>query len=41
LDTVVKAFEIVTSVTIVRPDGKPELQTWLLDHFSRYILASG
>lgn len=35
------AVEIVTSVTIVRPDGQAELQTWLLNHFSRYMLASG
>ena len=41
LNTVVKALEIVTSVTLVRPDGKLELQTWSLKHFSRYILASG
>jgi hypothetical protein len=38
---VIEALEIVTSVTILRPDGTPELQTWLLNHFSRYILASG
>ena len=41
LGTVVKALEIVTSVTIFRPDGRAELQTWSLNHFSRYILASG
>jgi len=35
------AVEIVTSVTFVTPDGKAELQTWLLNHFSRYMLASG
>jgi hypothetical protein len=35
------ALEIVTSVTILRPDGQPEVQTWLLNHFSRYMLASG
>jgi hypothetical protein len=35
------AVEIVTSVTILRPDGQPEVQTWLLNHFSRYMLASG
>ena len=35
------AVEIVTSVTLVRPDGSAELQTWLLNHFSRYMLASG
>ena len=36
-----KAVEIVTSVTILRPDGSPEVQTWLINHFSRYMLASG
>lgn len=35
------AVEIVTSITLIRPDGDPELQTWLLNHFSRYMLASG
>lgn len=41
LGIVIDALEIVTSVTIVRPDGTHELQTWSLNHFSRYILASG
>jgi hypothetical protein len=36
-----EAVEIVTSVTILRPDGSPEVQTWLINHFSRYMLASG
>ena len=35
------AVEIVTSVTFSRPDGQAEYQTWLLNHFSRYMLASG
>lgn len=35
------AVEIVTSITISQPDGRAELQTWLLNHFSRYMLASG
>ena len=35
------AVEIVTSVTFSRPDGEAEYQTWLLNHFSRYMLASG
>jgi hypothetical protein len=35
------AVEIVTSITLTRPDGRPEVQTWLLNHFSRYMLASG
>ncbi|HWL38693.1 MAG TPA: hypothetical protein VNO75_00515 [Gemmatimonadaceae bacterium] len=41
LNGVIEALEIVTSVTILRPDGTPEVQTWLLNHFSRYVLASG
>jgi hypothetical protein len=36
-----KAVEIVTSTTLLRPDGRPEVQTWLINHFSRYMLASG
>lgn len=36
-----EAVEIVTSITILRPDGSPEVQTWLINHFSRYMLASG
>ncbi len=35
------AVEIATSVTILRPDGTPEMQTWLVNHFSRWMLASG
>jgi hypothetical protein len=35
------AVEIVTSITLIRSDGNAELQTWMLDHFSRYMLASG
>ena len=35
------AVEIATSVTILRPDGTPEMQTWILNHFSRWMLASG
>ena len=35
------AVEIVTSITVINTDGKAELQTWFLNHFSRYMLASG
>lgn len=35
------AVEIVTSTTVIRSDGTPEFQTWILNHFSRYMLASG
>jgi hypothetical protein len=41
VNSLIEALEIVTSVTLLRPDGTPEVQTWLLNHFSRYILASG
>jgi hypothetical protein len=35
------AVEIVHSVTLVRPDDAALVQTWLINHFSRYMLASG
>jgi hypothetical protein len=35
------AVEIATSITLLRPDGNAEMQTWLLNHFSRWMLASG
>jgi hypothetical protein len=41
VDELIEALEIVTSITLLRPDGTPEIQTWMLNHFSRYILASG
>lgn len=41
IDGLLNAVEIATSVTILRPDGTPEMQTWILNHFSRWMLASG
>lgn len=35
------AVEVVTSITLLNADGGAELQTWFLNHFSRYMLASG
>ena len=35
------AVEIATSITLVRPDGTAVVQTWYLNHFSRWMLASG
>lgn len=35
------AVEIVTSITLLNANGDAELQTWFLNHFSRYMLASG
>lgn len=35
------AVEIVTSITILGTDGQAHIQTWYLNHFSRYMLASG
>jgi hypothetical protein len=42
LDGILKALEIETTTIFSNPrSGQPEVQTWLLNHFSRYILASG
>lgn len=42
LDGILKALEIETTTIYAAPKGtKPEVQTWLLNHFSRYMLASG
>jgi len=41
INGLLNAVEIATSVTILRPDGTPEMQIWLLNHFSRWMLASG
>ncbi|HEU4747223.1 MAG TPA: hypothetical protein VFS56_01890 [Gemmatimonadaceae bacterium] len=35
------AVEIVTSSTLVNAEDQALIQTWLLNHFSRYMLASG
>jgi hypothetical protein len=42
LDGILKALEIETTTIFSNPrSGQPEVQTWMLNHFSRYILASG
>lgn len=41
LDGILKALEIETTTIFAGQDGKAEFQTWQLNHFSRYMLASG
>lgn len=42
LDGILKALEIETTTIFSNPrSGQPEVQTWILNHFSRYMLASG
>jgi hypothetical protein len=42
LDGILKALEIETTTIFSNPrSGQPEVETWILNHFSRYILASG
>lgn len=42
LDGILKALEIETTTIFSNPrNGRPEVQTWMLNHFSRYMLASG
>ena len=41
INGLLNAVEIVTSTTFSKPDGQAEYQIWLLNHFSRYMLASG
>jgi hypothetical protein len=42
LDGILKALEIELTTIYAGPDGKKaEAQTWHLNHFSRYMLASG
>ncbi|HMG69923.1 MAG TPA: hypothetical protein VK544_02340 [Gemmatimonadaceae bacterium] len=41
LDGLLKAREIETTIIFGGSDGKAEVQTWQLNHFSRYMLASG
>ncbi|MEO7822505.1 MAG: hypothetical protein ABIS15_02780 [Gemmatimonadaceae bacterium] len=41
INGLLNAVEIATSITFLGPDGTPEMQTWLLNHFSRWMLASG
>jgi hypothetical protein len=42
LDGLLKAVETTTTTIFAAPDGTaPAIQTWQLNHFSRYMLASG
>ncbi|MGH7651849.1 MAG: hypothetical protein ACREMS_08385 [Gemmatimonadaceae bacterium] len=41
LGGLLKATEIETTTIFGAPHGQPEVETWLLNHFSRYMLSSG
>jgi hypothetical protein len=43
IGSILNALEIVTSVTIFSPSSPdlPDTQVWFINHFSRYMLASG
>jgi len=44
LSGILKALEIETTTIFSAPNGNqliPEVETWQLNHFSRYMLASG
>ena len=41
LGGVLKALEIETTTILAGPSGQPEIETWQLRHFSRYMLSSG
>lgn len=41
LDGLLKALEIETTTIFAGPSGQAEVETWQLNHFSRYMLASG
>jgi hypothetical protein len=41
LGGLLKALEIETTTIYGPPNGEPEVETWLLNHFSRYMLSSG
>jgi hypothetical protein len=42
LSGILSALEIETTTIFLNPrSGQPEVETWLLNHFSRYMLASG
>jgi len=41
LGGLLKALEIETTTIFSGPSGAPEVETWQLNHFSRYMLASG
>jgi hypothetical protein len=41
LSGILKVLEIVKTTIYSGSSGKPEVETWQLNHFTRYILASG
>jgi hypothetical protein len=41
LGGLLKALEIETTTIFAGPSGQAEVETWQLNHFSRYMLASG
>ena len=42
LSGILRALEIETTTIFLNPrSGQPEVETWILNHFSRYMLASG
>ncbi|MGH7604566.1 MAG: hypothetical protein ACRENK_11295 [Gemmatimonadaceae bacterium] len=41
LDGLLKATEIEMTTIYGAPKGQPEVETWKLNHFSRYMLSSG
>ena len=41
LSGLLKALEIQTTTIFSGPSGRPEVETWQLRHFSRYMLSSG
>ena len=41
LSGILKALEIETTTIFSGSDGRAEVQTWKINHFSRYMLASG
>ena len=41
LTGILKALEIETTTIFSGSSGQPEVETWILNHFSRYMLASG
>ena len=41
LTGVLKALEIETTTIFSNSKGQPEVETWQINHFSRYMLASG
>jgi hypothetical protein len=41
LTGILKALEIELTMIFAGPSGQAEVETWILNHFSRYMLASG